>query len=110
MSKKNTRKRYRLEEVRPAYEEAVGTEGGVVEFDGTDGKVYTFPHPLFMNDDQQEAMDGASSKYEICEALLGEQYEEFVAGGNSLDDLGMLFGMVSREAQEKAQKVRITRR
>lgn len=110
MSKKNTRKVYKLAEVRPAYEEAVGSDGGVVEFEGTDGKTYTFPHPLFMDDDQQEAMDDASTKYEISEVLLGDQYEDFVAAGNSLDDLGMLFGMVSREAQEKAQKVRLTRR
>lgn len=109
MSKRNNRKRYRLEEVRPAYEEAVGTEGGVVEFEGTDGEVYTFPHPLFMDEDLQEAFDGASSKYEIAELLLGEQYEKFVTGGNSIDDLGLLFGMISREVQEKAGKVRITR-
>lgn len=109
MSKKNNRKRYRLEEVRPAYEEAVGTDGGTVEFEGKNEKLYTFPHPLFMNDEQQEAMDDASSKYEICEVLLGDQYEDFVADGNSLDDLGMLFGVISRESQEKAQKVRLTR-
>lgn len=109
MAKQNKRKRYRLEEVRPAYEEAVGTEEGRVDFDGTDGKSYSFPHPLFMSDEQQEALDDASSKYEIAEVLLGDQYEEFVAGGNSLDDLGMLFGIIAREAQEKARKVRITR-
>lgn len=109
MSKKNVKKRYRLAEVRPAYEEAVETEGGVVPFDGTDGKEYTFPHPLFMDEEQQEAMDAASSKYEIAEVLLGDQYDDFVAGGNSLDDLGMLFGIVARESQEKARKVRLTR-
>lgn len=110
MSKKNNRKRYRLEEVRPAYEEAVGTDGGVVEFEGTDGEAYSFPHPLFMNEEQQEAFDDASSKYELAELLLGEQYEKFISGGNSIDDLGLLFGMVSREVQEKAGKVRLTRR
>lgn len=109
MSKQNNRKKYRLSEVRPAYEEAVGTDGGVVTFDGTDGQEYTFPHPLFMSDEQQEALDAASTKYELVELLLGDQYEAFVKGGNSIDDLGMLFGMVAREAQEKAQKVRITR-
>lgn len=108
MSKQNKAKKYRLDSVKPAYEEALGTD--VVEIEGTDGKTYSFPHPLFMDDEQEELVGEASTKYELAEALLGDSYEDFVAGGNSLSDLALLFGAIQREMQEKAQKVRITRR
>ena len=110
MSKKNTRKRYRLAEVMPAYEEALGTDGGAVEFDGNEDKVFSFPNPLFMDEEMQEALDGASSRDEMAQILLGDQYEDFMVGGNSVEALTMLFGGVARESQEKAQKVRLTRR
>lgn len=109
MSKSNKHKMYRLSEVKPAYEEAVGTAGGKVEFEGTDGKVYAFTHPLFFSHEEREALQDANTEQEIAQALLGDQYEDFVVGGNDLDALGLLFGSIQQESQEKAQKVRITR-
>lgn len=108
MSKPN-KARYRLEQVRPTYEDALGTDGGFVEFEGTDGQLYRFPHPAFMDRAMQESIDEADSGEEVCAALLGDQFEQFKENGNSVDDFGLLFGAIGAEFREKAQKVRISR-
>ena len=110
MSKKNTRKVYRLERVIPAYEEALGTEGGVVEFEGdADGKTYTMPHPMLSDDAFLGELEDAASTTEMVQVLLGDQYDAFVEGGNSVKAVSMLFALVGRDARESVQKVRITR-
>lgn len=107
MSKASKRRRVRLNQVRPAYEEALGTEGGRYEFEGNNETVYSFPHPAFLDDTSE--LDEADSVDEIAQVLLGDQYDQFIEDGNSVQDLLLLFQNVGSEYRGKAGKVRISR-
>lgn len=107
MSKASKRRRVRLNQVRPAYEEALGTTGGRYEFEGNDDVVYSFPHPAFIEDTSD--FDEADNAEELAQALLGDQFDQFIEGGNAINDLVLLFQNVGSEYRGKAGKVRISR-
>lgn len=109
MSKSSKRRLVRLNQVRPAYEEAVGTKGGQYPFVGNDDAEYSFPHPAFMPKELRAELDDADDEDEIARILLGEQYEKFIKGGNDVEDLMLLFQNVGAEYRGKADKVRISR-
>ncbi|MDV6290329.1 hypothetical protein R2F25_30440 [Streptomyces sp. UP1A-1] len=111
MSKPNG-KRYRLETVRRSYVDAVGGER--VEFEvGPDDapQVFSFPHPVFMPDDVNTALNEAQGKGDEAGAriLLGDQYDAFVEAGGDPTSVMLLFVGVRNEAQDTMQKVRPTK-
>lgn len=109
MSKPNA-KRYRLESVRRSYADAVG--GELVEFEiGPEDApaVFTFPHPVFTPDDMQKALSEAQGDEAGARILLGDQFDEFIAAGGSVNDVMLLYVGVRNEAQDKVSKVRPTR-
>jgi hypothetical protein len=94
----NREGRRKLSQVRGKYVEAVG--GEQVEFEADDGTVFSFPHPLFADDDWQEQVDGASNNAEKARAVLGdEQYERFVEAGGRSSDIGLLLMDTMKQMQ-----------
>lgn len=109
MSKPNG-KRYRLESVRRSYADAVGGERVEFEVGPEDAPaVFSFPHPIFTPDDMQEALAEAKGDQAGARILLGDQYDEFIAAGGSVNDVMLLYVGIRNEAQDKVSKVRPTR-
>ncbi|MFF2525894.1 hypothetical protein [Streptomyces liangshanensis] len=107
MSKPN-KKRYKLSQVRAQFAEAVG--GEQVEFEGPNDEVYTFPHPLFADEEWAKQVDAAESASGKARALLGdEQYEKFTAAGGEDNDIQLLFMAIQQDSQGQI-KNRPTRR
>jgi hypothetical protein len=106
MSKPNG-KRYRLETVRRSYADAVGGED--VEFEVGDGKVFTFPHPLFTPDDMQQQLAEAKGDQAGARILLGDQWDAFVEAGGDATSLMLLHVAVRNESQDTVQRVRPTK-
>ncbi|MFD5903585.1 hypothetical protein ACFWHG_19095 [Streptomyces microflavus] len=102
MAPKVNRKRYNLADVHAQFAEAVG--GEEVEFDA-EGGTYTFPHPVFAEEEWATKVDAAENAAEKGRALLGdEQYEKYRAAGNSDNDLGLLFMAVQQDSQGQIRK------
>ncbi|GGX01899.1 hypothetical protein [Streptomyces chryseus] len=100
--------RYRLSAVKASYSEALG--GELVEVETDDGKVYTFPHPLFMGDADAEklnAEDGDTAKARI---LLGDQWDDYVKSGGDANGLMLVFMAVRAETQDTMGKHRPPRK
>ncbi|MFE9624296.1 hypothetical protein [Streptomyces sp. NPDC006527] len=106
MSKPN-KARYRLESVRRSFAEAVG--GEAVEFEVGDGKVFSFPHPMFAPDAMQQQLNNAQGDEAGARILLGDSYDEFVAAGGDANSLMLLYVAVRNEAQDTVQKHRPTK-
>lgn len=103
--KKNRKTRRAIASTRRKYVEALGLESEenpVVVFDGMDGKEYHFLHPMFMDEEQQLAVDEAETQRGKVEALLGEeQYKAFMGhDSHRAGDVMLLFGEVAREMQD----------
>ncbi|AQW55297.1 hypothetical protein ACIQPP_05610 [Streptomyces violaceusniger] len=107
MSKPN-RARFKLSAVKASYAEAVG--GELVEVETDDGKIYTFPHPLFMDDDLTKEIDAAETDGGKARVLLGEQWDAYVKSGGDANSLVLVYVAVRAEAQETVQKHRPTKR
>ena len=103
--KKNRKNRRAIAATRKKYVEALGLESEenpVVVFDGMDGKEYSFLHPMYMDEEQQLAVDEAETQRGKVEALLGEeQYKAFMSHpAHRAGDIILLFGEVGRETQD----------
>ncbi|MFD7319226.1 hypothetical protein [Streptomyces sp. NPDC059883] len=106
MSKPN-KKRYILEQVHEQYAEAVG--GELVEFEAR-GETYSFPHPLFAEEEWADSVDAAESAKDKARAMLGdEQYAKYKAAGGSDNDIALLFMAIQQDSQGQIKK-RPTRR
>ena len=89
MSKPNG-KRARLSAIRASYVEAVGGER--VEIEDAAGNVYTFPQPLFADDDWSKRVNDAQGEEATARAILGdEQYERYREAGNADLDITLAF-------------------
>lgn len=107
MSKPNA-KRYRLESVKRSYAEAVGGER--VEFEvGPENKVFSFPHPIFAEDDEQRELDAAEGDKGKARVLLGDQFDDFIKAGGDANGLMLLYVAVRAEAQDTVTKHRPTK-
>lgn len=107
MGKPNAR-RFRLESVKASYAEAVGGER--VEFEvGPENKVFSFPHPIFADDEEQRALDDAEGDRGKARVLLGDQWDAFVKAGGDPNGLMLLYVAVRAEAQDTVTKHRPTR-
>lgn len=100
--------RYRLSAVRQSYAEAVGGEQVEVETD--DGKVWTFPHPMFSGDDFAQEIDAAEGDSAKARVLLGDQWTEFVKSGGDANSVVLVFVAVRQEMQDTLTKHRPTKR
>lgn len=105
MAEKNRKARRAIASTRRKYVEALGLESEenpVVIFDGMDGKEYSFLHPMYMDEDQQKAVDEAETQRGKVEALLGtEQYKQFMShNSHRAGDVILLFGEIGREMQD----------
>lgn len=103
--KKNRKSRRAIASTRRKYVEALGLESEenpVVAFDGMDGEEYSFLHPMYMDEEQQKAVDEAETQRGKVEALLGpEQYKQFMSHpAHRAGDVILLFGEVGREMQD----------
>lgn len=107
MSKPN-KARYKLSAVRRSYEDAVG--GSLVEVETDDGKVYTFPHPLFTDEDTARAIDAAEGDTGKARVLLGDQWDDFVKSGGDATSLMLVYVAARTEMQDTLQRHRPTRR
>ncbi|MFF2189238.1 hypothetical protein [Streptomyces sp. NBC_01725] len=109
MSKPNG-KRYRLETVKRSFVDAVGGER--VEFEvgpEDDPQVFSFPHPVFMPDDMQREINKGEGDEASARALLGDQFDDFIAAGGECNDVALLYVGIRNEAQDKVSKVRPTK-
>lgn len=103
--KKNRQARRAIASTRRKYVEALGLESEenpVVAFDGMDGNEYSFLHPMYMDEEQQKAVDEAETQRDKVEALLGkDQYAQFMSHpAHRAGDIILLFGEVGREMQD----------
>lgn len=103
--KPNRKTRRSIAATRRKYVEALGLESAenpTVEFDGLDGQVYSFVHPLFMDDEQQQAVDSEDTQQGKAAALLGEdQWAKFVEHpAHRSADVMLLFQDLARETQD----------
>lgn len=101
---KPNKSRYRLEAVRSSYAEAVG--GETVEIETADGKVYTFPHPLFTDDETSKAIDAAEGDAGKARVLLGDQWTEFVKSGGDANGAMLVYLAVRSDMQDTMGKHR----
>lgn len=103
MSKPN-KARFRLSAVKASYAEAVG--GELVEVETDDGKIYTFPHPLFADDETNKALDAAEGDAGKARVLLGEQWDAFVKSGGDANGAMLVFLAVRADMQDTMGKHR----
>ncbi|WP_160051295.1 hypothetical protein [Nocardiopsis sp. FR26] len=101
---KNRKTRRTLAAVRNKYAEKLELESAanpVVPFDGEDGNTYSFPHPLFANDEWTEQVDAADTTAGKAKAILGEeQYEQFRKHPDHRDaDIMLMFLEVNQATQ-----------
>jgi hypothetical protein len=107
MSKPN-KSRFKLSQVKASYAEAVGGEQVEVETD--DGKVWTFPHPLFADDDTNERLEAAAGDLGKARVLLGDQWDDYVKSGGDANGLMLVYMAARSEAQDTVGKHRPPRR
>lgn len=107
MSKPN-RARFKLSAVKRSYAEAVG--GELVEVETDDGKVFTFPHPLFTEDDLARQIDAAEGDVGKAHVLLGEQYDPFMQSGGDANSLMLVYVAARSEMQDTLGRHRPTRK
>ena len=105
VEKKNRKARRTIAATRRKYVEALGLESEenpTVIFDGLDGEEYSFVHPLFMDDEQQEAVDSETTQTGKAAALLGDdQWKKFSShAGHRSADVMLLFQELARETQD----------
>lgn len=100
--------RYRLSAVKASYAEAVG--GELIEVETDDGKVYTFPHPLFTDDDTAHEIDAADGDGARARILLGDQWAEFEKSGGDANGLMLVYVAARSEMQDTVSKHRPTKR
>ena len=101
----NRKTRRTIAATRKKYVEALDLESAenpTVTFEGLDGEEYGFVHPLFMDDEQQEAVDSEPHQRGKAAALLGEeQWEKFTKHpGHRSADVMLLFQEVAQEMQD----------
>ncbi|AZM57631.1 hypothetical protein DMA15_12705 [Streptomyces sp. WAC 01529] len=107
MSKPN-RARFKLSAVKRSYAEAVG--GELVEVETDDGKVFTFPHPLFTEDDLARQIDAAEGDVGKAHVLLGEAYDDFMKSGGDANSLMLVYVAARSEMQDTLGRHRPTRK
>lgn len=106
---KPNKSRYKLSAVRRSYAEAVG--GDQVEVETDDGKVFSFPHPMFTSDDLAREIDDAEGDVGKARVLLGgDQYEDFVKSGGDPNSLMLVYVAARIDMQDTMQKHRPTRK
>lgn len=90
--------RRKLSEIHAQFAEAVGGED--VEFEDDAGNVYTFPHPLFADDEWTQAVDAEESNEGKARMILGDdQFKKFIAAGNKPIDVTLVFMDVATSMQ-----------
>lgn len=95
---KPSKTRRKLSEVHAQYAEAVG--GEEVEFEDDAGNVYTFPHPLFADDEWTKAVDAEEGNEEKARTILGDdQYKKYMDAGNKPIDVTLVFMDVAQSMQ-----------
>jgi hypothetical protein len=100
--------RYRLESVKRSYADAVGGER--VEFEvGPENTVFSFPHPMFADDDMQRELNNAQGDVAGARILLGDDYDVFIEAGGDPNALMLLYVGVRADAQDTVNKHRPTR-
>lgn len=114
MVEKNRKTRRTLAAVRAKYAETLeleSPENPVVAWDGEDGVEYSFPHPLFADDEWQAAVDGAETSEAKARAILGEeQFERFIAHPeHRANDVMLMFLDVNQSTQGQLADGRPTR-
>ncbi|WP_030747651.1 hypothetical protein [Streptomyces sp. NRRL F-5135] len=94
--------RYRLSAVKASYAEAVG--GEFVEVETDDGKIYTFPHPMFTSDEFGAQVDAAKGNEDTGKILLGDQWDAFVKSGGDAQSLMLVYVAARNEMQDTVGK------
>ncbi|ESU46501.1 hypothetical protein K7395_24705 [Streptomyces filamentosus] len=107
MSKPN-KARFRLSAVKASYAEAVG--GELVEVETDDGKTYTFPHPLFTDDQRNKELEAAEGDSGKARVLLGDQWDAYMKSGGDANGLMLVYMAVRAESQDTMGKHRPPRR
>ncbi|NGO68229.1 hypothetical protein [Streptomyces boncukensis] len=105
---KPSKSRYKLSAVKASYAEAVG--GELVEVETDDGKVFTFPHPMFTTDDLAREIDAAEGDEAKARVLLGDQWSDFVKSGGDANGLMLVYVAARIDMQDMMQKHRPTKR
>lgn len=99
-------KKQSLHAIRQKYKETHPDTPEWIEFtidDEPDATVYRIHHPLFQTNTEKRAMHTArdnSDDFEMAQALLGDQFDQFDADGGQVSDLMLLLLNVSDTMQE----------
>lgn len=95
---------YSIEAVEDQFKEAVGGEDVEVTF--KTGRFH-IPHPLFVPDEQQEAIEAAHGDKELAEALLGtEQYEKYTKLGGKPGGVVLMWRGIANNMEDQTSGVK----
>ncbi len=80
--------------------EAIGAQAGILFQPRAGGEIFTVPHPLTLDDEQNSELDRASGALAIATTLLGGPitYGRFVAAGGRAGDVMMAWRMMQQGA------------
>ncbi|WP_182359481.1 hypothetical protein [Tomitella gaofuii] len=81
--------------------EAVGGER--VEFT-YGGETFSFPHPLFADDEFKDGLADVQTDMEMAEHYLGDQYDKFIEVGGKSGFIGILLQKVQEDATDVDEK------
>lgn len=93
------RARYTRTVVRAKVTESVG--GETFDYSPDDEHDFTLPHPLLYSDDVAKALEKAGNDEEkVAKALLGDQYDAYIAAGGTDRELGLLMIAVNTDTRD----------
>lgn len=101
MSQPNKR-RLKLTEMRNQAVEALGMDPGM-ELELDDGNVVTIPNPMFVSEEAQAQIEGATGSIATAKAILGDdEHARLVAGGGHSNDVMLAWRLLTADLEAEA--------
>lgn len=100
---------YNRATVKKQLEETIGSSDVPYE---VEGKEFLIPHPLFWSKDLKAEIEALDDDDEegIAQAILGDQWDAFVAAGGEAEEIGQLLIVLQLNTKDSLASGRPTRR
>lgn len=101
---------YNRAAVKKQLEEAVGSSE--VTYEVEEGQEFLIPHPFFFSKELKAELEELDDDDEegIAKALLGDQWDDFVAAGGEADEITQLMVVLQLDLKDSLGSGRPTRR
>lgn len=100
-------KTFSLDELRASAAEALGAEPGyLIKMPGGEPPVH-IPHPLFVDEDRQEAIeeiqaDDKSNNIALAKAVLGDiEHKRYIAAGGRSNDIALAWAKMQKAMTDR---------